>query len=36
MPSVRVTQVYTAEYAAVFVAGQPAQLQQLAREVDGS
>ena len=32
---IEVTRVYTAEDAAEFLAGQPAQLQQLAREVDG-
>mgnify|MGYP001079825937 CR=1 FL=1 len=33
--AIEITRVYTAEDAAEFLAGQPAQLQQLAREVDG-
>ncbi len=33
--AIEVTRVYTAEDAAEFLAGQPAHLQQLAREVDG-
>ncbi len=33
--AIEITRVYTAEDATEFLAGQPAQLQQLAREVDG-
>lgn len=33
--AIEITRVYTAEDAAEFLAGQPVQLQQLAREVDG-
>ena len=33
--AIEITRVYTAEDAAEFLAGQPAHLQQLAREVDG-